>query len=70
MELSEIVKRLEDGKLTVKRIKLTPAEVHTIFGLYDGTQTSFVSLHIKRLFDKCGIKTVPNGIGWEVPLWQ
>lgn len=66
MELKEIVDRLECGKLTIKRIRLSPAEAHTIFSLYDGYQDSFVSSHIKRLFDKCGIKTVPNGIGWEV----
>lgn len=66
MELQEIVNRLLEGNLTIKRVKLSQSDALTIISLPRTNRKTFIQKSLKELFDKCGITTQERDIGWEV----
>lgn len=58
-----------DGK-HIKGINITPEEIWECVDIYNAIvkkgKPEFISGNVKKILDKCGIKTVEKGIGWRV----
>ena len=58
-----------EGK-SVRGLYVTPAEIYQLIDIYNAIvrkeKPEFINGKIKEILDKCGIKTVVEGIGWRV----
>ena len=65
---SYIEKWVTGGK--IKGINVSPADIHECMYIYNsmihGEKPEFINGKVKELLDKCGIKTVVEGIGWRI----
>ena len=58
-----------EGK-QVRGITVSPYDIHECIDIYNAIirkeNPGFINGKIKEILDKCGIKTVIDGIGWRV----
>jgi len=58
-----------DGK-NVRGISVAPADVYELITVYNDIvhkeKPTFINGKVKEILDKCNIKTIEHGIGWQV----
>lgn len=68
-KLKSYIETWLDGK-QVRGIHITPYEIWECVDIYNAIvkkgKPEFISGNVKKILDKCGIKTVEKGIGWRI----
>lgn len=67
IKLKEYLEKWMDGK-TVRGFNLTPVGIYECYYVYQmlkaGKRPEILIKDVKKVLDKCGIKTEECGIGW------
>jgi hypothetical protein len=68
-KLREYLKKWMDGQ-KVKGLYVTPTDIYILIDIYNAMankeKPEFIQENVKKVLDKCGIKTKEKGIGWQV----
>lgn len=64
-KLKEYIDILCDGK-KIRGMNMSPSDVYTLIDIYNGHVDCFIQDNVKKVLDKCNIKTMEQGIGWRV----
>ena len=69
-KLKEWIETWLDGK-QVRGIKnITPVTIYELVDIYNAVvrkeEFCFINGKTKEILDKCGIKSIPDGIGWKI----
>ena len=68
-KLKEYIQKWMDGE-KVRGIDVSLADIYECIHIYNAItikeKPSFINGKVKEILDKCGIKTVTEGIGWKV----
>ena len=68
-KLREYLIKWTDGQ-KVRGISVTPYDVEECIRVYNAMvrkeKPEFINGKVKEILDKCGIKTVVEGIGWRI----
>lgn len=64
-KLKEYIDILCDGK-KIRGIVVSPSDVYTLIDIYNGHVDCFIQDNVRKVLDKCNIKTTEHGIGWRV----
>ena len=54
-----------DGK-KIRGIDVSLSDFYTLEDIYNGHADCFTQSNVKKVLDKCGIKTTEHGVGWRV----
>lgn len=65
-KLKEYIDILCDGK-NIKGIDVSLSDLYVLIEIYNGHgDDCFIQDNVKKVLDKCGIKTTEQGVGWRV----
>lgn len=49
----------------VKGVNVTLYDIHELIDIYNGIEHETINSNVVNVLNKCGIKTIPHGIGWR-----
>lgn len=64
-KLKQYIDILCDGK-KIRGIDMSLSDIYTLIDIYNGHADCFIQGNVKKVLDKCGIKTTEQGVGWRV----
>lgn len=68
-QLKEYIEKWLDGN-KVKGLYVTPVDIYILVDIYNAMvnkeKPEFIQENVKKVLDKCDIKTRVKGIGWQV----
>ena len=64
-KLKEYIDILCDGK-KMRGIDVSLSDAYILMDIYNGYADCFIQGNVKKVLDKCGIKTTEHGVGWRV----
>lgn len=67
-KLKSYIEKWIDGQ-TVRGISVTLRDIYECIDIYNALvrkeKPEFINGNVKKILDKCGIKTIEKGIGWK-----
>lgn len=68
-KLREYIEQWLDGK-QIKGMHVTLLDIHELIDIYNAIirkeKPEFINGDVKKILDKCGIKSKEHGIGWKI----
>ena len=49
----------------VKGVNVTLCDIHELIDIYNDVEHETINNNVVNVLNKCGIKTIPYGIGWR-----